>query len=574
MAGMKSHEKKSALADPGAKTDLSRKPNKNQQLIESRSGLNRRSFLWRLGVGASTVVGLNYLKLPILEAEANAEELGPLNDSQRINLAEKIRKDAAKLARHRPPVTHLANEEEELYPNKIANYSKGLPHNNLGEVDMRAYNALITALLTGKPEDFEAIPLGGGRTLTNPQAGLAFDLEGPDSHHLSIRPAPAIAGMEAASEVAELYWMALVRDVPFMDYDSDPAIAAAAADLSAFSDFRGPKSGGNVTPDTIFRGNTEGDLVGPYISQFLWLDIPMGALHMPQKMQTVIPGVDYLTDYNDWLNSQNGAASGPSAHDPTPCYIRNLRDMAEWVHVDALYQAYHQACLILLGMGARLGPGNPYAHSLTQVGFGTFGGPHILSLVTEVAARALKAAWFQKWFVHRRLRPEAFAGLVHHTRYGTVIYPVNGEILNSAALDRIFSAYGTYLLPEASPEGSPTHPSYGAGHATVAGACVTILKAWFEESFVIPNPVVPDASGTSLLPYRGQDLTVGNELNKLAANVAVGRNAAGIHYRSDYTESIKLGEEVAIGILQEQKATYNEGGSFTLTRFDGTMITI
>ncbi len=33
-------------------------------------------------------------------------------------------------------------------------------------------------------------------------------------------------------------------------------------------------------------------------------------------------------------------------------------------------------------------------------------------------------------------------------------------------------------LPMAFQEGSPMHPSYGAGHATVAGACVTILKAY------------------------------------------------------------------------------------------------
>jgi hypothetical protein len=29
------------------------------------------------------------------------------------------------------------------------------------------------------------------------------------------------------------------------------------------------------------------------------------------------------------------------------------------------------------------------------------GSPHILSWVTEVATRALKAVWYQKWFVHR-----------------------------------------------------------------------------------------------------------------------------------------------------------------------------
>ncbi|MEM7163573.1 MAG: hypothetical protein AAF487_14165, partial [Bacteroidota bacterium] len=42
-----------------------------------------------------------------------------------------------------------------------------------------------------------------------------------------------------------------------------------------------------------------------------------------------------------------------------------------------------------------------------------------------------------------------------------------------------------YFLPMAFPEGSPMHPAYGAGHATVAGACVTILKAFFDTSTVL-----------------------------------------------------------------------------------------
>ena len=125
------------------------------------------------------------------------------------------------------------------------------------------------------------------------------------------------------------------------------------------------------------------------------------------------------------------------------------------------------------------------------------------------------------------------------------------------------------------PEGSPLHPAYGAGHATVAGACTTMLKALFNESFVIPNPVVPDATGTALVPYSGPALTVGNELNKLAANVGVGRNIAGVHWRSDYEESLKLGEQVAISMLRDQRSCYTETFSgYSLTKFDGTTVTV
>ncbi len=169
--------------------------------------------------------------------------------------------------------------------------------------------------------------------------------------------------------------------------------------------------------------------------------------------------------------------------------------MAEWVHIDVLFQAYFNAMLILFGMGAPFDARNPYANSRTQIGFGTFGGPHIASLVCAVATCALKSVWYQKWSVHRRLRPEAFGGRIHNHVTRAATYPIHSDILNSAALDAVFLENGTYLLPQAFPEGSPTHPAYGAGHATVAGACVTILKAWFDESFVIPNPVVPTADG-------------------------------------------------------------------------------
>jgi hypothetical protein len=67
---------------------------------------------------------------------------------------------------------------------------------------------------------------------------------------------------------------------------------------------------------------------------------------------------------------------------------------------------------------------------------------------------------------------------------------------------------------------------------------------------------------------------VGGELNKVAANIAIGRNLAGVHWRSDYTQSMRLGEAVAISILEEQKLTYNEPGSLTVTKFDGTAVTI
>src|SRR5215213_6210517 len=545
----------------------------------------RRTFLTRVGAAtiAAGVIGVE----PLLQTERSQAHAAD-GSNQRANDCAKLRRDAAMAGLQGTPqnLQHPNNEDENLYPNKIGNYSKGLPHNDDGTVVLSAYNALVNALHTGRPVDFDAIPLGGTRGFTNPQSGLAFDMQGPDAHALVQAPAPAFASREQAAEISENYWMALLRDVPYSQYSTNPIANAAAADLTLYgSDFTGPKSGGAVTTATLFRGLTPGDRVGPHLSQFFYQDCNFGANKVEQKITTTVPGVNYMTDFATWLAVQRGIAQGPDAFDPVPRYMRNGRDVGQWVHIDVLFQAYFQAFLILAGAGAPFDDANPYNNNPTQIGFGTFGEPHLATLLCEVSTRALKAVWYQKWFVHRRLRPEAMAERVHRTLFAGAGYPVHTEILNSfndANRLKGFMSAGNALLPMAFPEGSPTHPAYGAGHATVAGACVTILKAWFNETTRLIDigldPVQPTADGLSLVPYTGADagdLTVGGELNKTASNVALGRNTAGVHWRSDATESMKLGEAIAIGILKDQRSCYNEVfNGFSLTKFDGTTIVV
>jgi membrane-associated phospholipid phosphatase len=537
---------------------------------------SRRTFLTQVGAAA--------IATSVINVDVNAAT----GSNQRANDCAKLRRDAAMAGLQATPqnLPHPNNQDEILYPNKIGNFSKGLPHNDDGTVVLSAYNALVNALNTGRPADFDAIPLGGSRGLTNPQSGLAFDMQGPDAHALVQPPAPALASREQAAEISENYWMALLRDVPYAQYSTNPIANAAAADLTLYgSDFKGPKNGGAVTTATLFRGLTPGDRVGPYISQFFYQDCNFGANKIEQKITTTVPGVNYMTDFNTWLAVQRGIAQGPDAFDPVPRYIRDGRDIGQWVHIDVLFQAYFQAFLILAGAGAPFDDGNPYNNNPTQIGFGTFGGPHLATLLCEVSTRALKAVWYQKWFVHRRLRPEAMAERVDRTLFAGAGYPVHSDILNSFNdSNRLkgFMPAGSALLPMAFPEGSPTHPAYGAGHATVAGACVTLLKAWFNETTRLVDigldPLQPTDDGLSLVPYTGSDagdITVGGELNKIAANVALGRNTAGVHWRSDGTESMKLGEVIAIGILKDQRACYNEVfNGFSLTKFDGTTVTV
>jgi len=153
----------------------------------------------------------------------------------------------------------------------------------------------------------------------------------------------------------------------------------------------------------------------------------------------------------------------------------------------------------------------------------------------------------------------------------------------------------SFLLPQAYPEGSPTHPTYPAGHAAQIAAEVTVMKGLFDENFPITDgddpALVPNADGTGLdvfQPAPGEPpivLRLGHELNKLAANVALGRSVAGVHFRIDYSESMLLGEYVGLGILQEQARSYNQARRtttvtrdapffFELTLFSGVKVRI
>ncbi len=552
---------------------------------------------------------------------------------ERRQSARDVRGEAADVAAARRHDEHVNNNDEVNYPNRplVGNYSKSLKHDSLGDPDPASYASLLRALQSEDPADFEEIQLASSTAvkLTNPQSGLAFDLEGPDAQAVTQPPAPRFDSEVSAHEAGELYWMAVVRDIPFINWASDPTISAAVLSItSEFTQFGGTTP---VTAQNVFRGIYPGEQIGPYVSQYLLKGnvdqrkpagqgrnaadgyISYGARTIDQRLFPATANVDYLTTFTPWLDVQNGVDKrGLDTFDTTRRFIRDFRAGATFVHFDQVLDAWYNAAWILMSeptgnqstfvSGTTGRPqvdlefpkdqGNPYdppgtaLDSKTQVGFATFGPTHLLQVLAEVMGRALRAVWYQKWHVHRRLRPEEYGGRVHNHITAARTYALNTSIttsLTSGGLAPYFGNAGdkfpsSYLLPQAYPEGAPTHPAYGAGHATGSGAMATILKAFFDESTPIENPVQSDAVGTSLVAYTGADatqMTVGGELNKLAGNIAIFRNAAGVHWRSDYTESLLLGEAVAIGLLQEMSLTFNEDdGYFQLTKFDGSTIRI
>lgn len=560
--------------------------------------------------------------------------------------ARERRQAAAEIAAVRPhPVHHtngdeLRHRDEHGNPTYIGNFTKCLRHDDDGFLmNPQHYIEWVRAIDSADPRDIAAVPIGGppwkvaypgdpvpARGWESQGAGSTFELEGPDPQAVTMPPAPALDSEELIAEMAELYWMALCRDIPFAQWSSHVTIGNAIDSLKNLDWFRANRSvtgstdilpssqarrrilrgpGDAFTRVELFRGVGPGVQVGPYLSQFLLAgsrglngnDTPhahadgylaYGALRLDQRVRQAPSNTNYMTTFDTWLDVQNGAnLRGREVPYVDYRFMATPRDLATYVHYDALYEAYLNACLLLLSLGTPFDPGLPFLRDDAidkQTGFAQFGGPHILTLVTEVATRALKAVRYQKYNVHRRCRPEAVGGRLFQLATSAnpaiknrlkVLEPML-HTLSATPVNLDARLGGNWLLPMAFPEGSPTHPSYGAGHATVAAACTTILKAWFDHGWTLPFVFEPNAGGTALVDVSGTTapLSIEGELNKVAANISIGRNWAGVHYYSDYIDSFRLGEQVALGVLEEQKICYGETWSMDVPLLDGTVVRI
>lgn len=518
------------------------------------------------------------------------------------------------------------------WPDHSGLYAKGLRQSSPGIPDPTVFTAFIKEIDRGiagetslpiTPPLFEPAQgvVSGGTTKQNgPQGAFAAQPVGKLSPQYTTAVAPTVGDNEYAVELAELYWASLLRDVPFTQFSmAHPLIKAAVDNLNdplLLPHYRGPVDPitKKVTPALLFRGGLpankrkkvggggtdptayfQDEVAGPYMSQLCLWPTGLGAQPIDQKMQTLMPGQDFMTTPNEWFRVQTGLPPVRQLMlDPVRRYMRDGRALAAFTHIDELYQAYLIAYLVLKTWQVPANPGSPYNVYQNQQPFGTFGGPDIAATLGAIAKAAVNAVWYQKWAVHLRHRPEAGGGLVHLWRTGASNLPQAaaafstsfGDIL-APVLDVSSQKYSRpntssdhdkiFLLSQAFPEGSPPHPAYPTGHGTVAGACITALKFFFDcnqrvVSFV--EPVVPADDGLSLQPYDGadaDDMTVNGELHKLAHNISFGHGIhAGIHWRSDTDESILFGEQVAIAFLHQQVKFYSEKCSVSIIKTDGT----
>lgn len=577
----------------------------NTGATENRpSGISRRNFV--KGAATATAVAAAIPLQPLLggretTAEASVAEFNP---AKRTRDSFDVRVDAAKAERINVGL-QADNGDADRFKDGSGSYTKALKHDALGVTNAAAFQSLIEAFEHGKPEDFDEIiigtPAGGPNSKFNgPQVALAFDLEGLDSHATIVPAAPSVTSNITAAEEVEHYWGALLRDVNFADYATNPMVAEAVADMNNLSFINSPQNfeyPHPITPQNLFRGQIvpgDGNVLGPYVSQFMVQPTSFGAQPLSQMYSTFLPGDvnEFMTSPIEFQLIQNGGDSGRLlSNDPVHRFVRNGRDLSAYTHVDVLHQAYFVAFLVMGSIGVPLNPGNPYNHAKTEKAFATLGGPDAAGTISEMATRALKASWYHKWIKDLRMRPEEYAGIVQARLTNSTPAPqsaahLHPDVLNSAALAKIHTKFGSFLLPQAFPEGSPTHPCYPTGHGTVAGACVTAIKFFFDcnqkiRPFLLAHGrdvAVPSSDGLSLNTYTGADrdsLDINGELNKLCWNISTGHGIhAGIHFRSSTLSSILLGEQVALSVLQDRANTYNEKFTINITKLDGTIATI
>jgi hypothetical protein len=504
----------------------------------------------------------------------------------------------------------------------FGSFTKALSHNGDGLVNPGSFTSLLDAIQAGTQQAFEQVQLGGGvRLLANPLNAYSYQAIGNDSNGSRMAAAPAFGSRNTAVDMVERYWMALCRDVRFDQYTNSSLIATACEDLNNLGFEQ--EFGFECSPETIFRGPYRGCDVGPHVSQFLLQNFEFGNQAIRQRQRYPRPGFDYMTDLDSWKRVNNGDLD-PSGTDilEGERHIITLRDGGQWVHIDFPFQAGLWASIMLLGLGVDSAAANPYGNGniTTAYAFGSLGGPDVAIQCGLAGVYALKHAWFQKWCVHRRLRPEVYAQRLELFRRGILggapDNPLNNEKFNdffgagadvwrtTRVLDYIFEHNrqqnvanargdrdGTWLLPMGFPEGSPTHPAYPGGHSAFIAAAATVAKAYFADG-EFPNPKVPLNGGQELVDYTGAPLTIHGELNKLIANVTLFRDGAGMHWRTDGTAfgpntgvdrpgtgiptgGNLLGETLAISMLQDTRRTYREAvGTFEFEGLNGNLIQI
>ena len=289
---------------------------------------SRRKFLGNIGRAGAAAYSLAAVGLGPLRGSAVAEtQASSPVGSGRVRSALDLRIAAAQKDSHIPVPPHTTNGDQLRYPDRSASYSKGLLQDDIGVVNPAAWTSFTKALQSGHDSDFEAMIMGGTRTMNGPQGSYAFDLETADSDQFGnapgvgdpagpplVPPFAQIASADYGTQLAEMYWASLLRDVAFTDYAQKLHRQCSRGRTYDHASLQRSKrrprkcDAGSAVPRRLARRHHRPLHIAVHdYSHHLWRLSPLD-----QLMTTYLPGIDYMTDTTTFLQVQNGISTGLS----------------------------------------------------------------------------------------------------------------------------------------------------------------------------------------------------------------------------------------------------------------------
>jgi len=519
-----------------------------------------------------------------------------------------------------------SNNDVNTVPYYTAMYRKSFNKGSDNIVNGTAWRTYLQSV-TGNVDAATQIAYAGG---TNPGTSSPYQFSLGDRSHYSkynIPHPPKFHSNQLATEMVEMYWAALIRDVAFTNWSTDPLVAQACAELTSFgADFKGPKNAGVVTPATFLSVGNVWQLPGPRLSQFVFMNLfPVSsgglASQVIQKVRYFVPGMVsnkiWALNTTDWNQSPaitlhktgNAAEAGP---------VRVAAAAARYCTYPRDYMSYMvggQAAVIntmasLNTIGGSVGPNQlnpnnngpqPTIPADVPAGDGPF---NFAANCFEIMGLASNVRVFSQIWKHTylRARPEEIGievqrtlGLVTPAGIAAAIgggFPgafapsavyTNPLLLLSQALNLTYAAQSSYFLSTSSQFGCPADPAYPSGHLTSTTMMWTIFKALINHTGTLPCQQPDPATNFTTLAsctLFGGPATVNahDEINKWIANAAMHRMLVAIHYRSDVEESIATVEQVAIDFLKDYALTVRNAlptstnlSGFRFKLFNGTL---
>lgn len=416
---------------------------------------------------------------------------------------------------------------------------------------------------------------------------------------LQLPPPPQMAAPELAAELAELYALALIRDVPFsalrdphcviwVDGRTRFTLHELLCEIRSLSWFD-RRCEGALAPEsearraqrlgrdgqlTLGRLFGAGDGPGTSLSLFHWVDRSAPDL---QDTSGAAPDAEApMSAWVDWVARQSGAALAlPTAEAEELSPLDTPRQLVERLQAAHPCRVFYNAALMLIARGTAFDPGLDCGAGEDPVS-----AQRLLALMSEAAERAFEAVMRHQSRADRPSPPAVTAARVGGLLARDDLRPGKGDPLRGAAEElrtyapnllhwiELANRQGqrqprrslAHMLPEMTAGGVPPQAADSALQVVIAGALSTLFKALFDTR---PAPRLRMATD----PEPGID--IGREVERLARDIARAPVIFGAQFPAETHQNLRIGEALALQVLQGWVRGLPQGVSMEMTDFDG-----